>query len=106
MLALAGDIKEKDIRRHSDRNMLLKVIGTEWDEPQYELEPPMELKKETAFLLCTDGFWDFIDEKTMQKTLKKSKTAEEWCKTMVDIVRENGRGNNMDNFSAITVIYK
>lgn len=106
MLALAGDIKDKDIRRHSDRNMLLKVIGTEWDEAQYELEPPTELKGETAFLLCTDGFWDFIDEKAMQKALKKSKTAQEWCESMVETVRENGKGNDMDNFSAITVIFK
>lgn len=103
MLALAGDIKEKDIRRHADRNMLLKVIGTEWDEPQYELAPPVELKSNAAFLLCTDGFWDFIDEKAMQKTLKKSKTAKEWCESMVEIVKANGKGNDMDNYSAITV---
>lgn len=106
MLALAGDIKEKDIRRHADRNMLLKVIGTEWDEPQYELATPIEIKKDTAFLLCTDGFWDFIDEKMMQKTLKKSKTAKEWCEAMIQVVKANGSGNNMDNFSAITVFCK
>ncbi len=103
MLALAGDIKEKDIRRHTDRNMLLKVIGTEWDEPQYELAAPVELKKGMAFLLCTDGFWDFIDEKAMQKALKKSRSAEEWCKAMVETVKAAGKGNDMDNFSAITV---
>ena len=106
MLALAGDIREKDIRRHTDRNMLLKVIGTEWDEPQYELANPVELKKDTAFLLCTDGFWDFIDEKMMQQTLKKSKNAQEWCESMVEIVKANGKGNDMDNFSAITVFCK
>lgn len=106
MLALAGDIKEKDIRRHPDRNRLLRVVGMEWEEPQYELEPPLELKKDTAFLLCTDGFWDFIDEKAMQKALKKSKSAKEWCEEMVCIVRENGREEDMDNFSAITVFCK
>ena len=93
----------RDIRRHADRNMLLKVIGTEWDEPQYELANPVELKRDTAFLLCTDGFWDFIDEKMMQKTLKKSKTAKEWCESMVEIVKTNGKDYDMDNFSAITV---
>lgn len=106
MLALAGEIKEKEIRRHSDRNMLLRVIGTEWEEPQYELGTPIELKSGSAFLLCSDGFWDFIDEKAMQKALKSSKTAEEWCNKMVETVRKNGEGNNMDNYSAITFLYK
>lgn len=106
MLALAGDIKEKDIRRHSERNMLLRVIGTEWDEPQYELAAPVELKKGMAFLLCTDGFWDFIDEKMMQKALRRSRTAKEWCESMAQIVKANGEGNDMDNFSAITVFCK
>lgn len=106
MLALAREIKDKEIRKHPDRNMLLRVVGIEWDEPQYELEMPVELKKETAFLLCTDGFWEYIDEQMMQKTLKKSRSAKEWCEAMVHIVRENGAGENMDNFSAITVISK
>ena len=40
MLVLAGKLKEKKIRGHSDRNRLLRVMGVEWDEPQYELAKP------------------------------------------------------------------
>ena len=30
MLALAGEIREKDIRHHEDRNRLLRAMGNEW----------------------------------------------------------------------------
>lgn len=37
MLAAAHEIREKEIRFHPDRNRLLKVMGTDWDEPEYEV---------------------------------------------------------------------
>ena len=103
MLALAGDIKDSEIRRHPDRNLLLHVMGIEWEEPPYELKEPIPLKKCQAFLLCSDGFWDWIDEKTMGALLKKARSAEEWLSAMVEVVRTNGKGNDMDNVSAIAV---
>ncbi|MBQ9700545.1 MAG: serine/threonine-protein phosphatase [Lachnospiraceae bacterium] len=103
MLVRAGEIKDKDIRNHPDRSLLLRVIGAEWEEPMYELEEPVELKEKQAFLLCSDGFWELITERDMEKTLKKSATPDEWCQAMVDIVKKNGVGVNMDNYSAIAI---
>ncbi|MBE5938940.1 MAG: serine/threonine-protein phosphatase [Lachnospiraceae bacterium] len=103
MLVATGEIKEKEIRNHPDRSLLLRVIGIEWDEPKYQLEEPMDRKCRQACLLCSDGFWELITEKDMEKTLKRSKTPREWCDAMVDIVRNNGVGKNMDNYSAITI---
>lgn len=103
MLALSHDIKESEIRNHPDRSLLLKVIGVEWEEPQYELMAPIPLKKCQAFLLCSDGFWELIEEKEMCSLLKGSNTVEEWLQSMVEVVKANGVGKNMDNFSAIAV---
>lgn len=57
-----------------------------------------------AFLLCSDGFWELIEEKQMQETLKASSNASEWIKAMVEIVKQNGKDKNMDNFSAIAIM--
>ena len=103
MLVLSGEIKESEIRNHPDRNTLLRVIGIDWDEPMYELMAPLPLKKCQAFLLCSDGFWELIDEKTMCELLKKAKTVDEWLTSMAEVVKENGRDRNMDNYSAIAV---
>lgn len=103
MLVLSKQIKEEQIRNHPDRNMLLRVMGVEWDDIMYELMSPIPLKKCQAFLLCSDGFWELIDEKEMCAQLKKASSVEEWLNNMIDIVKTNGIGKNMDNFSAIAV---
>ncbi|MBR1506429.1 MAG: serine/threonine-protein phosphatase [Eubacterium sp.] len=103
MLVSIGEIKEKDIRHHEDRNRLLRVLGTPWNDKSFELSSDVQLKKDDSFLLCSDGFWEFIDEKTMIQFLKKSKTVNEWMTLMVEEVKKNGQGSNMDNNSAIAV---
>ncbi len=103
MLAFAREIKEKQIRNHPDRNRLLRVMGIEWEKPMYELAQPTHLEDYQAFLLCSDGFWELIEEKQMCKLLKASSTVEEWVQAMVEVVRKNGSGKNMDNYTAIAV---
>lgn len=103
MLVLSHEIKESEIRNHPDRNTLLRVMGVDWDEAMYELSAPIPLKKCQAFLLCSDGFWELIDESEMCTQLKKSNSAEEWLSGMVGIVEKNGEGRDMDNYSAIAV---
>lgn len=106
MLACHGDIKEKEIRHHEDRNKLLKVMGIEWDRPKYQMVNNISTTKHTSFLLCSDGFWELIEEKQMCKTLKKSDTPKAWLENMEEIILKNGKGTNMDNYSAIAVFLR
>ena len=103
MLGFAREIKEKQIRNHPDRNRLLRVMGIEWEKPMYELAEQTQLEKYQAFLLCSDGFWELIDEKQMCKLLKNSSTVEEWMQAMVEVIKQNGIGKNMDNYTAIAL---
>jgi serine/threonine protein phosphatase PrpC len=63
----------------------------------------MQCKKFDAFLMCSDGFWELIEEKQMIKLLKKAQSVEEWLDSMVSEVMSNGKGKDMDNNSAIAV---
>lgn len=103
MLVNAGKLKESEIRRHVDRNKVLRVMGTLWEGASYEIAKPVEKQSEQAFLLCTDGFWELITEKEMEKTLKQSSSVAQWLKKMEKIVLKNGKGTDMDNYSAIAV---
>lgn len=103
MLALAGDIKESQIRFHSERNILLRVMGEKWERPMQEILKPMSLRKCQAFLLCSDGFWEFITEDEMIKLLKASSSVQEWIDQMAAVVKKNAEGRNMDNNTAIAV---
>lgn len=103
MLVLAGDAKEKQIRHHADRNKLLRVFGSEWFKDFCEFRTPIDVAKAKAFLLCTDGFWELITERQMQKCLKKAATPKEWVEKMAAIVQKNGKKVTMDNYTAIAV---
>lgn len=102
-LVKSKQIQESEIRHHPDRNIVLKVLGIDWESPMHELLKPVSLKKCQAFLLCSDGFWELIEENSMCTCLEISETVEEWLQRMVVIVRQNGEGRDMDNFSAIAV---
>lgn len=103
LLALSKQIKEKEIRFHEDRNRLVRVLGMEYEKQVFEVMKPIDVKGRQRFLMCTDGFWEYVFEKDMEKILRKSKTADEWIVEMKKIVLDNGKGHDMDNFSAITV---
>jgi len=103
MLVAAGRLKEKQIRGHADRNRLLRVMGVEWDEPQYEIAQPIARMGDEAFLLCSDGFWEWIQEKNMQHMLKKAGSPKEWLQEMELAVKKNGCGKHMDNYTGIAV---
>ena len=102
----AGLIKKTELRHHKDRNKLLEVLGTKWTEPEPYIIKEGKLKKYEAILLCSDGFWEWIEEKDMIKCLKKSKSAQEWIDLMENMVLQAGKGNHMDNYSAIGIIYR
>ena len=106
-LANANLIKESEIRHHRDRNRLLEVLGMEWKNGRpYEIKEGILNKKFEAILMCTDGFWEWIEEKEMIKCLKKSDSPQEWLNMMEEIILENGQGNHMDNYSAIAIFYE
>lgn len=106
MLVNRGDIREKDIRRHEDRSRLLRVMGTEWDVPKYDVVEGIPLTKHSSFLLCSDGFWELIDEKAMCKSLKRADSPDQWLGDMEKIILKNGKGTDMDNYSAIAVFIR
>ena len=111
MLADAGEISEEEIRFNEDRNRLLRVIGEECSSSMHELSAPIKLNRwhffdkncRNAFLLCSDGWWELINEKEMSETLKYSLTPEEWLENMKKYIIKAGRELDMDNFSAIAV---
>lgn len=103
MLAAAKKIRESQIRFHEDRNKLLRVLGEEWHGLKYELHNPIKREGLQAVLLCSDGFWELIEEKMMQKCLRKADNVQDWIDAMEKVVLENGRGRDMDNYSAVGV---
>lgn len=104
LLVLTGNIKEKQIRNHPDRNKLTKAFGSTKQLIDCTESNQIPLNKCQGFLLCSDGFWELIYEKEMCRALKRSKSASEWMQKMINIVAKRGINRDMDNFSAITIL--
>lgn len=104
MMVVMGEITEKQIRGNPDRNKLLRALGMDGEPPKVEIHFSEEkVKKGDNFLLCSDGFWELINESNMQKCLMFSRNATDWLKRMQKTVETNGQNKKMDNYSAITI---
>ncbi len=104
MLVNLGELEEREIRHHVDRNRLLRVLGVPWEKDKFDL--PAELVKLSAgdsFLLCSDGFWEWLEEAQMAELLRKARSAEEWLSSMAKAVKRHGMFKKMDNYTAIGV---
>ncbi|MGN8767011.1 PP2C family protein-serine/threonine phosphatase [Blautia massiliensis (ex Liu et al. 2021)] len=103
MLVNIGQIKESEIRHHPDRSTLLHTIGYPWDKNPCDVSEQIRLRRGDAFLLCSDGFWENIEDEEMEQILEKSSGAEDWLKEMTETVEKHAADTDMDNYSAICV---
>lgn len=102
MLVQVGEIKEEEIRFHEDRNKILRALGSE-GRVRVEINVWNEtMKTGDAFLLCSDGFWEYVWENEMIECLSKSMEPSQWIQLMIQKVEERAEKNN-DNFSAIAI---
>lgn len=100
-----GMLRPEDIRGSEDRSRLLKVLGSEERLNIKKRYPPVRIQNGDAFLVCSDGFWDYVYETEMEADLLKSDNAEAWLKYMLKrhILRSENKG---DNYTAICgIIY-
>ena len=102
MAVLAGEIAIEDIRHHADRSKLLKAIGKSEDVKAETKTIALDKNAEHAFLLCTDGFWEYVTEAEMEKTLASAKSPEEWIHKMRKYIKKKAKDGN-DNNSAIAI---
>jgi serine/threonine protein phosphatase PrpC len=101
-LANAGEIDASDIRFHEDRCRLLRSIGSqETFKPHLELSP-ITVHTGDAFLLCTDGFWEYVFEEEMAVDLKQAASAADWLNAMEQRLLTRAQEGN-DNYSAIAI---
>ena len=101
-LVRAGKIAPGQIRYHEDRNRLLRTLGHEGKFEPEILEEAHPLEAGDAFLLCTDGFWEYVTELEMEVDLARADGPEAWLAHMEQRLQRRASGKH-DNYSAIGV---
>ena len=95
----AGEIRYEDIRFHEERNIVLKVMGLE-NLNLAGLAGTIIPEPGDAFLLCSDGFWEYVVEGEMEGELAEAAGPYEWLSGMLKIHRGKTPANN-DNYTAL-----
>lgn len=101
MAVLMGEITSAEIRFHEDRNRVLRALGSENAKPDLS-QAVMLTAGVDAFLLCTDGFWEYVMEAEMEKALQSAKDPQQWLTIMEKILRTRVTKEN-DNYTAAAV---
>lgn len=93
-----GEITENQAREHPQRNVLYRALGQ-----VDSLEPDLEkfsVEKGEKILLCSDGLWNVVNEKELEKILKCSGDIDQSAEALVFAANENG---GPDNISVVLV---
>jgi len=90
-----GDILEQEMGLHPEQNQLTRTINI---QKKYQVDvsvyPPVE--KGETFILCTDGFWEFIKQNDLLQLSAIACGKEELKKiTRMMHLRAHGKGDNL-----------
>ena len=101
-LSNAGKIRPDEIRFHPDRNRLLRALGNNSEAKPSVERRSIALISGDAFLLCSDGFWEYVTETEMEADFARSPVPGEWLARMEQrLLRRALVGH--DNYSALGI---
>lgn len=87
-----------DIRKNPNRHILKAALGVG------KIRPPdifkQKIKNNLSILICSDGFWEYVNEDEMLEALTNTKTAHDWLEAMLKCHSDKADKYN-DNYSAI-----
>lgn len=100
----SGEITREQIATDDDQSCLLRAIGSEERYQPEIIECNVPIVSGDAFMLCSDGAWEYLRDTEILIDLLKSQTAKRWSELlMLRIMERIGNAEN-DNLSIITVI--
>ena len=98
-----GKIRREEIPSHPRRSSLLRALGCEDEEAQ--VHPPVKLKKgRHGFVLCTDGFWEYLTDQEIQDAFCCYASAEAWIQRLFRIIRSRQGADNDNNTAAAVIL--
>lgn len=104
MAVLMGDITQEQIRFHEDRNLVLRALGG--GNARADISEKTSITGgQASFLLCTDGFWEYVYETEMEALLKQAKNPAQWLAAMEKLLLQRATGEH-DNYTAAAVFVR
>lgn len=97
-----GQITRKEIPQDPGRNRLLRALGVEGEKADVHDAVPLDRGRH-AFLLCSDGLWEYLSDEEITAICSRNLSAKEMLGTMVKLKNQRC-AQNCDNNSAILIL--
>lgn len=94
-----GQIAQKDVRVHKDQNKLTRVLGSDYYTAPDTIACDAPLSEGDGFILCTDGFWEYVFDEEMEADFLANPPDVALAKMEARLLARIGQFN--DNYSAI-----
>jgi serine/threonine protein phosphatase PrpC len=101
----SGVLTPEQVRGHPKRSELRSALGIAADLLEVSSgDGGDQVQPGDAFLLCTDGLWEYLDDAVLESTLAAAPNPGAWIGELAAQVRAAARHKaSHDNFSALTV---
>ncbi len=103
MLADSGAINQDQIRFHEDRNRLTAAFDGSAMHRFVITNKAVDITSGDVFLLCSDGFWEYVTEPEMESDFKQAQEPERWLLLLEKRLLKRVESGN-DNYSALAVV--
>ncbi|GAA5164889.1 PP2C family protein-serine/threonine phosphatase [Viridibacterium curvum] len=90
------------IRTHPQRSLLTSAIGNSGELQVSVSGAPAPLAVGDVFLMCTDGWWEYVEEGLMQSALSESVNLQDWLTRMATVVMQTAEKGH-DNFTGVAI---
>lgn len=91
-LLQSGAITESEAMNHPEANVITRAVGTS-DELYIDMDV-FNVQLGDVFLLCSDGLYNAVEEKTIETNLSL-KDPEDMATHLMDVALENGAADNV-----------
>ena len=101
----AGYAKADELRIHPQRNILYAAVGAEGETLPTSSGDAVALENGDAFLICTDGLWEWVMEADMERTLAAAANTDAWLDALCTLADANiaAAGKVRDNYSVYAI---
>ncbi len=92
-LVQSGTISREDAKRHPDKNIITRALGTERyvDADFFDYNP----SDGEVIMLCSDGLTEMVDEDDIKSIVNGAESLEAAAKALVDTANRNGGVDNI-----------
>lgn len=101
----AGYCRAEDLPAHPQRSVLWAAIGAENSSNSSNSMTAQTLEAGDVFLVCTDGFWEWLTEQDIESTLGATASLEAWLISLQSLVESRAAMSlsAYDNYTALAI---